>query len=231
MDLASRFLLAVLLLGLSCSSLSVAEGSAHAAQKPGAILSEVPQQVDPKAHYLIYLSGYIVAAGNTRPISPRFGVYEYDEILDTFKQSGVIVVSEARKQDREIEPYAGKVSEQVRQLLKAGVPAKQITVVGASQGSWTAMLVSTYLKNRDLNFVLIAACSANEEFLKAVDLHGNVLSIYERSDLAQSCEDYRTDASGINQWKEVEVNTGLKHGFLYRPLKEWTEPTIAWAKR
>jgi hypothetical protein len=29
----------------------------------------------------------------------------------------------------------------------------------------------------------------------------------------------------------VEVNTGLKHGFIYRPLKEWTEPTIAWAKR
>ncbi len=231
MNLASRFLLAVLLLGLSCSSLSVAERSAHAAQKPGAILSEVPQQVDQKAHYLIYLSGYIVAAGNTRPVSPRFGVYEYEQILDTFKQSGVIVVSEARKQDREIEPYAGKVAEQVRQLLKAGVPAKQITVVGASQGSWIAMLVSTYLKNRDVNFVLIAACSANKEFLKAVDLHGNVLSIYERSDLAQSCQDYRADATGINQWKEVEVNTGLKHGFLYRPLKEWTEPTIAWAKR
>lgn len=228
MNLASRFLLTVLLLG---SSLTVAERGAHAAQKPGAILSEVPQQVDPKAHYLIYLSGYIVAAGNTRPVSPRFGVYEYDQILDTFKQSGVIVVSEARKQDREIEPYAGKVAEQVRQLLKAGVPARQITVVGASQGSWIAMLVSTYLTNRDVNFVLIAACSANREFLKAVDLHGNVLSIYERSDLAQSCQDYRTDATGINQWKEVELNTGLKHGFLYRPLKEWTGPTIAWAKR
>src|ERR1044072_1988922 len=144
MNLASRFLLTVLMLG---SSLTVAERGAHAAQKPGAILSEVPQQVDPKAHYLIYLSGYIVAAGNTRPVSPRFGVYEYDQILDTFKQSGVIVVSEARKQDREIEPYAGKVAEQVRQLLKAGVPARQITVVGASQGYMVFVVGFSYLSN------------------------------------------------------------------------------------
>ena len=93
------------------------------------------------------------------------------------------------------------------------------------------MLASTYLRNRNVNFVFIAACSADEGFLKVVDLHGNVLSIYEKSDLAQSCEDYRRDATGINAWNEVGVNTGLKHGFLYRPLKEWTEPTIAWAKR
>jgi hypothetical protein len=73
--------------------------------------------------------------------------------------------------------------------------------------------------------------SAARGFLKMVNLHGNVLSIYEKNDVAQSCRDYRADATGINEWKEVEVNTGLKHGFLYRPMKEWTEPTIDWAKR
>jgi len=93
------------------------------------------------------------------------------------------------------------------------------------------MLASTYLENRRLNFVLIAACSADEGFLKLVNLHGNVLSIYEKTDLAQSCQNYRAGATGINEWKEVEVNTGLKHGFLYRPMKEWVEPTMAWAKR
>jgi hypothetical protein len=36
---------------------------------------------------------------------------------------------------------------------------------------------------------------------------------------------------GINEWKEIELNTGLKHGFLFRPIKEWVDPTIAWAKR
>jgi hypothetical protein len=197
----------------------------------GSILGDVPKQPDTKARYLFYLSGYIVEAGNTRPVSPKFGVYEYEQILKTFKDSGFVVISEARKKDPEIEPYARRVTDQVRQLLKAGVPAEHITVVGASQGAWIAMLASTYLENRKLNFVFIAACSADKGFLKAVNLHGNILSIYETSDLAQSCRDYRADATGINDWKELELNTGLKHGFLYRPIKEWIGPTIAWGKR
>ncbi len=231
MKLSIKLLLALLLMNLSCMSQSVAQRNTDAAQTQDSVLRDVPQKVDAKARYLFYLHGYIVEAGNIRPTSPKFGVYEYEQILVTFKQSGFVVISEARKKDPEIEPYAKKVAEQVRQLLKAGVPPKQITVVGASQGSWIAMLASTYLENRNVNFVFIAACSADEGFLKLVNLHGNVLSIYEKSDLAQSCQNYRIDATGINEWKEVEVNTGLKHGFLYRPMKEWTKPTIAWAKK
>jgi hypothetical protein len=197
----------------------------------GVILSDVPHKIDARARYLFYLHGYIVEAGNPRPTSSRFGVYEYESILETFKQAGFVVISEARRKDPEVAPYARKVEQQVSQLLNAGVPPKQITVVGASQGSWIAMFASTYLKNRDLNFVVIAACAADPGLLRLVNLHGNVLSIYEKSDGAQSCQEYRTDATGINDWKEIEVNTGLKHGFLFRPMKEWTEPTIDWARR
>ena len=187
--------------------------------------------VDNASRYLIYLPGRIVQAGNTRPVSPKFGVYEYDQILDTFKQNGFNVISQARDQDTDVERYEATMADEIRALLKADVPAKHITVVGASQGSWIAMLTSTYLQNRNVNFVLIAACSADPAFLKMVNLHGNVLSIYEKTDLAQSCVQYRRDATGVRDWKEVEVNTGLKHGFLFRPLKEWTDPAIAWAKR
>ena len=187
--------------------------------------------VDKASRYLIYLPGRIVQTGNTRPVSAKFGVYEYEQILDTFKQSGFKVISQARDQSTDVERYAATLADEIRALLTAGVPANHITVVGASQGSWIAMLTSTYLQNRNVNFVLIAACSADPAFLKMVDLHGNVLSIYEKTDLAQSCIDYRRDATGVQDWKEVEVNTGLKHGFLFRPLKEWTDPAIAWAKR
>jgi hypothetical protein len=210
----------------------VPQSTAHALpRKEGIRLSDVPQKADPEARYLFYLHGYIVEAGNTRPTSPRFGVYEYEQILEVFRQSGFVVISEARRQAREIEPYARKVAEQVRRLLESGVPPEHITVSGASQGAWIAMLASTYLENQNINFVLIAACSAEEGFLKMVNLHGNVLSIYEKSDLPRSCASYRADATGMNEWKEVEVNTGLRHGFLYRPMKEWIEPTIAWALR
>lgn len=196
----------------------------------GAILSDASQKIDTQALYLFYLHGYIVEAGNTRPTSPKFGAYEYEQILETFEQSGFAVISEARKQSSEIEPYAKKVAEQVKHLLKAGVPPQNITVVGASQGSWMTMLVSTYLKNRSLNFVAIGACAADDGLLKQVDLHGNVLFISEKTDLPGSCQRFRADATGLSEYKEVETNTGQRHGFLYRPMKEWVEPTVAWAK-
>ncbi|HEU4875758.1 MAG TPA: hypothetical protein VFT44_21785 [Pyrinomonadaceae bacterium] len=200
------------------------------AQKQGVVLGNAPREIDRSARYLFYVSGYIVAEGNTRPTSPKYGVYEYQEILESFKERGFVVISEARKQSPEIEPYAAKVASQVKQLLNSGVPPQNITIVGASQGSWIAMLVSTYTANRDVNFVFLAACAADDGFLKSVDLHGNVLFISERTDLPGSCQRFRDDAKGIREYKAIEINTGLKHGFLYRPLKEWIEPTIEWSQ-
>ena len=197
----------------------------------GPVLAQRADTVDTNARYLFYISGYIVAEGNERPTSPQFGVYEYKKILESFKERGFIVISEARKQSREIEPYAAKVTAQVKQLIKAGVPPKNITVVGASQGSWIAMVVSTYAANRDLNFVFIAACAADDGLLQSTNLYGNVLFISERTDKPGSCQRFRDDAKGINDYNSIEVNTGLKHGFLYRPLKEWIEPSVQWAQR
>ncbi|HEX7295901.1 MAG TPA: hypothetical protein VF251_09140 [Pyrinomonadaceae bacterium] len=189
------------------------------------------QPIDKVSRYVLYLPGRIVEPENTRPVSPKYGAYEYEQIVQTFKKSGFKVISEARNHDTDVERYAATVADEIRGLLIGGVPAKHITVVGASQGSWIAMLTSTYLKNRDVNFVFLAACSADPGFLKLVDLHGKILSIYERTDLAQSCHEFRKDATGVKAWKEIEVNTGLKHGFLFRPISEWVEPTIAWAQR
>ena len=222
--------LALLVLSFLCVSQCTAQRKTDVVQKQGEILSDVPQKVDAKARYLFYLHGKIVEQ-DRRPTHPQYGVYEYDQILDTFKQNGFVVISEQRKKDTDVEQYGKRVAGQVRQLLEAKVPPEHITVVGASQGSWMTMLASTYLENRKVNFVIIAACSADEGFLDLVNLHGNFLSIYEKSDLAQSCQKYRADATGIGAWKEVELNSGLKHGFIYRPMKEWVEPTVAWAQR
>ena len=200
-------------------------------EKQGVVLSKVPSRVDRNAHYLFYISGYIVAAGNTRPVSPKFGVYEYQKILEVFSKRGFVVISEARKQSREIQPYAAKVAGDVRLLLNRGVPPQNITVVGASQGSWMAMLVSTYIANRDLNFVFVSGCGANDDLHNLVDLHGNVLFITELTDVRGSCKRFRDDANGLGDYESMEINTGLKHGFLYRPITEWVEPTVQWAKK
>ncbi len=112
MKLSTKLVFALVLLNLSCVSQSIAQRNTDAvAQQQGIILSDVPQKIDTKARYLFYLHGYIVEAGNTRPTSPKFGVYEYEQILETFKRSGFVVISEARKKNPEIEPYAAKVAE------------------------------------------------------------------------------------------------------------------------
>ncbi len=189
------------------------------------------QKNDSTSRYLFYLHGRIVENGR-RPNSPQYGFYEYDQILDTFKKRGFLVMSEQRPKGTEVEEYAKKIAAQISILMKTGVSPRHITVVGASQGSFIAMLVSTYLKNRDLNFVFIAGCSANAaDMLKLVDLHGNVLSIYEQSDVAGTCEHYRADATGIGEYEETQLRTGLRHGFIYRPMIEWVDPTVAWAKK
>lgn len=217
----------------ACGSRGLAQTRGGVKGGRGVVLSDVPRKVDKKARYLIYLSGFIVEAGNTRPTSPRFGVYEYAEILEAFRQAGFVVISEARVQSHEIEPYAQKVAGRVKTLLNAGVPPQNITVVGASQGAWIGMLVSTYLENRGLNFVVIGACGADEGFLKLVNLHGDMLFIVERTDRspASMCQRFRDDATGLGESQVVETNTGQAHGFLYRPLKEWVEPAVAWARR
>lgn len=207
--------------------------SRHTTEPPlkAAFAGQFSHELDKKARYLIYISGYIVHAGNLRPTSPRFGIYEYEKILETFRQKGFIVISEARKQSSELEPNATTVAGQIDRLLKDGVPPQQITIVGASQGAWIAMLASTQVKNQNLNFVLLGSCAADDGLLKIVDLHGKVLFISERTDLPGSCERFRADATGLSEYKFLEINTGQKHGFLFRPLEDWIGPTIDWAQR
>lgn len=33
----------------------------------------------------------------------------------------------------------------------------------------------------------------------------------------------------FKHFKEIELNTGMGRGFLFKPLKVWIEPTLKWA--
>src|SRR5689334_21666657 len=65
-------------------------------KQSGLILKDIPDNIDAKGRYLFYLHGLIVENEGVRPTSPKFGVYEYEEILETFKNRGFIVISEPR---------------------------------------------------------------------------------------------------------------------------------------
>ena len=203
---------------------------------PGNIFSNVPKTIDTHARYLIYLHGRIIETSGRRPTHPRFGVYEYDRILQAFADSGFVVISEARPADTRALDYARKVVAQIDTLLRQGVAPSRITVVGASKGAAIAGFVSALLKNPQVRFVLLAICNkrtVNVWVNQAGPFYGKVLYIYERSDrIGRSCQPFLSQlkSDGLTAFKEIELNTGLQHGFLYRPLPEWVNPTVEWAK-
>lgn len=182
-----------------------------------------------KQKYLFYLHGKIVEDQGASAVSERYGAYEYDKIIEGFRAEGFNVVSEVRPKNTDVEEYAGKIAEQIHGLLEEGVAPENITVVGASRGAFIALVASTFVKNKNVNYVIVAGCGVSKEFLNLINLYGNVLSIYEKSDTTGSCRAVFDDAEGLNKRKEIVLETGLAHGFIYKPMREWLVPTLDWA--
>ncbi|MCW3123991.1 MAG: hypothetical protein JWQ38_3483 [Flavipsychrobacter sp.] len=184
--------------------------------------------------YVFYLHGRIVEemGANAVETTQGFGAYEYEHILRAFRKENFTVISEVRAKNTDPKAYAHKVGKQIDSLLKTGVQPGNITVVGASKGSTIAMYASTFLKNKNVNFVFMAGCFDDvATSMPDINFCGNILSIYEESDaIGRSCASLKNKAvNGIPHYQEIELHTGLKHGFLYKPLKEWVTPAVKWA--
>ena len=192
----------------------------------GALWRDISQKIDKNAKYLFYLHGRIVEDQGVNAVSPTFGAYEYEQILQTFVDKGFVVISEPRPKGTDVQQYAAKVVKQISSLLQAKVPPRQITVVGASKGGSIAAATSARLRNKGINFVLIASCGTS-------DMYGNVLSVWDYQDDtgAATCERGFSQSEGVNKHKEVELRVGSGHGILYRPLKEWVDLVIEWANQ
>jgi hypothetical protein len=194
-----------------------------------------PDLIDATQQYMFYLHGKIIEDQGIPAISPDYGEYEYQAILEKLSNYDFVVISEQRAKNTDSLEYARMVVEQITTLMSAGVPAKNITVVGASKGAGITVYVSHLLGNNEVNFVIMAIC--NPDNLKGfkqdqIFLFGNVLSIYDSSDeLAGSCQELFTfsEDKGISKYKEVVLNIGTGHGILYKPLDEWIIPVIQWA--
>jgi len=100
---------------------------------------EFPDSIDPSKQYLFYIHGKIIEDQGIPAVSPDFGEYKYQEILESLAGHGFVVISEIRPKNTDDVEYARRVSGQVIKLIKAGVPAGQITVVGASKGAAIAV--------------------------------------------------------------------------------------------
>ena len=196
-----------------------------------------PDTIEPMQRYLFYLHGKIVEDQGLPAIDPIYGEYEYGAILEKLHSSGFVVVSEVRSKGTDVNDYANRVVMQIRALLTGGVPAGNITVVGASKGAWIVILISDSMANPAINYVLLAIYTPDtvKEMIDGKEtLSGNVLSIYDSVDtLAGSCQDLFTysEGKGLSSHAEIVLHVGTGHGVLYKPLVEWIDPTIQWAEQ
>ncbi|HST57059.1 MAG TPA: alpha/beta hydrolase [Longimicrobium sp.] len=198
----------------------------------GAVWADVPAQVRPDARYVIYLHGRIVEEKGRRPTDERFGIYEYQQILDTLAASGAEVISEQRPGGTDFRAFGSHVADQVRRLLAAGVPAERIAVVGFSKGGAIAMVASALLADPRIPFVLLAPCGDWVKGRDDVNVRGRILSVYEASDeLGTSCEPLFAQASDPGEHREIRIDTGAGHGAFFRPRAEWLDPMFEWIGR
>lgn len=216
---------------LTCTSLPLA-GSAAATPGTGTslrIFTDVPGAIDPGAFYLFYLHGRILELQGRHAVSPDFGAYQYDAILEAFAKRGFVVISEVREGDAG-SPFVGKLAGQVRRLLGAGVPPQHVTVVGASKGGYLALATAAELGDPGVSFVVLAGCGPDTVRM-APRLRGRILSVFDEGDrFSPSCRETFEKAPALGPHREIVLKLGLDHGLLYQPREEWLSPASEWAR-
>ncbi|CAL2078776.1 alpha/beta hydrolase [Tenacibaculum platacis] len=185
-----------------------------------------------QSKYLFFLHNRFLETHELNDIHPEYGRTQYKEILSKFQNAGFNVISEKRKGNVNARAYARLIVNKIDILMQSGIQAQNITVVGTSKGGYIAQYVSTLANNPNLNFVFVASFQESDiENIPEINYCGNILTIYEKSDPFGVSAIKRKNSStcNIQNFKEIRLNTGLRHGFLFQPLQEWIQPTIEWA--
>lgn len=181
------------------------------------------------ARHVLYLHGRIVQQQGKDAVSSEYGRYMFDAIVTALGKAGAVVHAPLRTADTTTDEAAEHAAAFIGRLLASGVDEGDITIVGASLGAIIAMKTSSRLKRPSLRFVLLGACNDWVRDELRPELHGHFLSIYEQRDpYGASCASVVRNQPTVGVFEELELSTGLSHGFLYRPLPEWVEPTRDW---
>ncbi|WP_153798697.1 hypothetical protein [Foetidibacter luteolus] len=217
-----RVLFTLLPACLLCVSLVTAQNASNS----------LPGKIDSSAKYLFYLHGQVVTELGDNAINnaaPEWGPYEYSNILDSLKKRGFFVISEIRKKGTDNSFYTQKICSQADSLLKAGVLAGNIVMVGASSGWDIVLQASASLKNTQVNYVVMGGCwPGTYKDYSNLQLYGRFLSIIESSDPHGTCAKIFENRATLTSYREVVLHTGKSHGFFYKGYDHWINPIAAW---
>lgn len=216
-------------------TLAALSGTAHA----GAIHKDVPAQVDPNKHYLIYLHGAWPESHALSEPHPKRGKFEYEKILKELAARDFEVISELRQIKTNPRKYTReRVVPQVRSLIENGVPAKNVTVVGFSKGGGMVLVLSTMLKNPAVNLVNLAGCgkgrfrAAYDSFLAndAAKMQGRMLSLYDQAEtIAGTCSEAAALGTRLTMTEEI-LKIGKGHASFYSPHPAWLDRIASWSR-
>lgn len=187
---------------------------------------------DKADRFIFFLHNRFLEEHELNELHPEFGRTEYNEILAEFEKSGLKIISEKRNGNVNAREYAIGIVSKIDSLIDNGIEPEKITIVGTSKGGYIAQYVSTLANNPDLNFVFVASFRTSDlENIPEVNFCGNILTIYEKTDPfgVSAIQRKENSTCEVKNFKEIELNTGMGHGFLFKPLKQWIEPTIQWA--
>ncbi len=204
-----------------------------AASVQAAVYTTFPDTIDAESRYVFYSHGLIVEGTDPRPVHPEFGTYDYPAIVQAIAESGEFhLIAQHRPAGTEANAYAQQLAGLVNTLLAAGVPADNITLIGFSRGAQITLMAASALRVAGINTAVMGVCfDGDYAHEPEIILSGHVLSLYETTDVVQSCVDLlvRSDIEGnAKSIKEVAITTGLKHGAFYTPRSEWMEPLQQW---
>jgi hypothetical protein len=192
------------------------------------IYDRFPDSVRANERYVIYSHGMIVEGDDPKPISPRYGQYDFPAIKQAiFNGGGFNLIAYQRPKSSD-DTYVDTLKSWVRQLLDSGVKPSRITLVGFSRGAQLTALASSGLSSARINTALLAICEEGDvSQASGLILGGNLLSIFETSDELGSCGKLAA-RSHLESFEEVPISTGMKHGAFFQPLPQWIGPLKVW---
>ncbi len=195
-----------------------------------ALLAGRLESQQPDRH-VIYLHARIMEDSGRRAVSPEFGPYRYDAILDSLRGAGFVVLADQRPPNANSEQWAERVAGQVDSLIAHDVRPSAITVMGFSKGGWIAILASARIRDRDVNYVFMAACGPWTNDNDSLHVTGRILSLYETSDrLGGSCQAMLARRGAGPPPVELPLSLGLGHGTFFVPRQDWLRPAVAWVR-
>ncbi|MCG8413935.1 MAG: hypothetical protein MI746_06930 [Pseudomonadales bacterium] len=189
-----------------------------------------PSEIHPDQKYVFYSHGLIVEGTNPRPVHPEFGIYEFPLIVETLFEGGEFnLIAHHRPARTDPEEYSEQLATWVQDLVNAGVQPKNVTLIGFSRGAQITLKASDRINSLGVNTAVMAVCFDGDFPTEPpIRLAGNVLSIYETSDVVKSCREILKRSDKARSTREIAISTGLEHGAFYTPQPQWMAPLKAW---